>query len=105
MDPKERDRGKDKAEGNGTGNESPEKSFSLVFFCGLLCIPCPYRNKLSPSFRTTTHLSLKRPHCTSLPPPISTPHCHPSSMPITATHNIDTVIDGQIYIGKCVFTV
>ena len=26
-------------------------------------------------------------------------------MPITATHNIDTVVDGQIYIGKCVFTV
>ena len=26
-------------------------------------------------------------------------------MPITAIHNMDTVVDGQIYIGKCVVTV
>ena len=29
---------------------------------------------------------------------------HPSSMPNTATRNIDTIIDGQLYIGKCVST-
>lgn len=29
---------------------------------------------------------------------------HPSRMPNTATRNIDTIIDGQLYIGKCVST-
>jgi hypothetical protein len=67
--PKERDRGKDKAEGNGTGNESPEKVSllaHLLLFSVVCCvsrariaISSPFfQNNLSPLVKTPTlHLS------------------------------------------------
>jgi len=58
---------------------------------------------LGASFGTTHTLSLKLSPCLCRPSPFLYP-THPPGMPITATHNIDPVVDGQIYIGKCVFS-
>jgi hypothetical protein len=50
-------------------------------------------------FRNTHTLLLKRSPSALWPHPY-----HPSTMPNTATRNIDAVLDGQLYIGKYVFS-